>query len=364
MDRIYNSIDFTGIAIGSTQTLAHGLILRGVRVVPDLILLQFPTVFELVSADATNVTIRNTADITGDCVAQVSAIHPTIRLLGGPPDDGSMGQGLTPRPFCPGSPNSGGDGGSSEFDVVVFRPGGVASGNVVTTWAAALSALSALEGTRYLQFDDVNTSPIVIPVGGPYDMTGVIWSTIPDRIVQVSVPEGVTFTKLRAFQDRIAVTFSGTTAPVSDFSSPAPQIDTVSFSDNAQIITSGAGPFFAVSDNAQFNLGTAGAILTGTHEVINIAVNDATMDDTMTARRLLRAETEDRRDTGRSVSSTPRQRASDSATARYPIYPGVCSTHPVPRPPGVFHAGTATAITSARDRSASFEPRPAAYRTA
>lgn len=269
MDKLYGNVAFTGVTIGGTQTLPHGLVLRGTPVIPDLVLLQFPNDFELVTADATSITIRNTTNTTGDCVAQVSAFHPTIRLLGAPPDDGVMSQGLTPRPFCPGSPNSGSSGASS-FDVVVFRPGGGAGENVVATWADALAALAQLEGTRYLQFDDSLVSPIPIPVGGPYDMTGVIWSTVPDRIVQVVVPEGVTFTKLRAFDDRIAVTFTGTAPPVADFASPAPQIDTVSFSGNAQIIATGGGPFFSVGAAAQFNLGTAGAILFGGAAVIDV----------------------------------------------------------------------------------------------
>jgi hypothetical protein len=101
-------------------------------------------------------------------------------------------------------------------------------------------------------------------------MTGVTWASIPDRIVQVQVPEGVTFTKLRAFDDRINVNFTGTTPPVADFASPAPQIDTVTLADGAEIRCSGLGPFFAVGDNAQFLIGDNAALLTGTHEVVDV----------------------------------------------------------------------------------------------
>lgn len=273
IDKLWSTLSFTGIAVGDIQVLPHGLVLRGNPVLPDLILLQFPESFEFVAQTLTTVTIRNTGNPGGDCQALVMAIHPSIRLLGLAPDDGLMTQGMVPRPFVPGSPNSGGGGGGA-FQVVVFRPGGVATENVAVTWADAVALLATLEGTRVLEFDDSLVSPIVIdqPVvpGDPFDMTGVTWSTVPDRIVSVTVPEGVTFTGLRAFAGRLAVTFSGTTPPVADFASPAPQIDTVTMTDGAEFLTSGAGPFFSVGDNAQFLIGAQSGLFGGTNEVIDI----------------------------------------------------------------------------------------------
>ncbi len=112
-DRLFNILNFTGIAIGATQTLAHGLNVGGIGpLVPDLILLQFQGTFELVSATTVNVTIRNTANPTGDCEAWCEVLHPIERSFGAPPDDGSFKQHLVPQPYCPGTPNAGAGGSS------------------------------------------------------------------------------------------------------------------------------------------------------------------------------------------------------------------------------------------------------------
>lgn len=122
LDKLASMVAFTGVAIGNTSTLPHGLVLNGVPVVPDLVLLQHLTTFELVSATDLTLTVRNTAEVGGDCIAYVSAIHPAIRLLGMWPDDGNMTQGMTPRPFCPGTPNTAGGGGGNAqaFDYTVL----------------------------------------------------------------------------------------------------------------------------------------------------------------------------------------------------------------------------------------------------
>jgi hypothetical protein len=269
-DRLYAILTFTAVPISGTATLAHGLILRDTPVTPDLVLLQYPDSFELVSADDTNVTIRNTANSGGSCLAWVDAIHPAIRLLGLQPDDGTMLEGLVPRPYAPGSPNSGGAAVTGSY-VVVFQPGGVATENVVTSWADVMTRLALLKGTRVLQFDDSFTSPIVIPVGGPYDMTGVTWSPIPDRISQVEVPEGVTFTHLRDFDGRIHVTFTGTTAPVADFGQGPPQLDTLTLDHAAEIRSTGAGPFFSIGGDTVVRLGDEAELLFSTHAVLDIS---------------------------------------------------------------------------------------------
>lgn len=119
LDKLAGMLSFTNVAIGDTATLPHGLILNGVSVVPDLILLQYQDTFELAGANAQTITLRNTADTGENCLAYVSAIHPAIRLLGIPPDDGNMALGMVPRPFCPGTPNTGGGGNAQAFDYTV-----------------------------------------------------------------------------------------------------------------------------------------------------------------------------------------------------------------------------------------------------
>lgn len=267
-DKLNTILHFTGV--GGTATLPHGLILAQVPIKPDLVFLQFQDSFELVSATTTDLTIRNTANPTGDCDAYVYAIHPAIRLLGLQPDDGLMTQGMTPRPFCPGSPNGPAGAGGPTY-VVVFRPGGVAAENVVTAWPDALARLALLQGTRVLEFDDSIVSPIVIPVPaapGAYDMTSVIWASIPDRTVEVHVPEGVTFTHLRAFEGTLNVTFTGATPPVADFGPPL--FDAVTMNDGATVRSTGTGAFFSATANAVFILGDNSLLLTGTHPVLDI----------------------------------------------------------------------------------------------
>lgn len=106
-DRLYNILNFTGLAIGGTATLPHLLNIATTPVKPDRVDLQFPSSFELVSADTLVVTIRNISNGTGNCLAWIDAIHPAIRLLGGPPDDGNMVQSMVPRPFSQGPDSPG-----------------------------------------------------------------------------------------------------------------------------------------------------------------------------------------------------------------------------------------------------------------
>lgn len=267
-DTLYSIINFSGIAIGATQTLNHNLVCNGRPLVPDRVDLQFPSSFEFVSATATQLTIRNTSNTGGACQAWCHAIHPVERSFGLNPDDGTFNQHMTPQPFCPGSPN--GSGGGSAFSTIVYRPGGTASQNVFTTWATVLTALASLQGTRILQFDDSVTTPIVIPAGA-YDMTGVTWSTVPDRIVAVQIPEGVTFTKLRSFADRIHVQFTGATPPIADFGQTAPQLDTVTISNGAQLSSSGTGTLFDVGAAAQFLVGNQAGFFFVSHAVLNVS---------------------------------------------------------------------------------------------
>lgn len=273
-DRLYNILNFTGIAIGSTQTLPHGLVCNGRHLVPDLVMLAFQNAFEFVSADTTSLTIRNTSSSSGSCQAWCQVIHPIERSFGAGPDDGSFDVHLTPQPFVPGSPNGGGGGGSGPFDVVVFRPGGTAGQNVFTTWTDVMTALSSLQGQRILQFDDSDTSPIVIPTpstpGTPYPMDGVIWASSPDRIAQVQISEGVSFTKLRTFTNRVQVTFTGATPPLADFGLTNPQLDLVTIDNGASVKSTGSGAMFSVGGTTQFNIGAQASILTGSHAVVNV----------------------------------------------------------------------------------------------
>lgn len=66
----------------------------------------------------------------------------------------------------------GGGGGSSLFiaDGIIFRPGGVAGGNVFTTWASAFAALQSVQGATTLYVDSSIAAANVPP--GTYDGFG------------------------------------------------------------------------------------------------------------------------------------------------------------------------------------------------
>jgi hypothetical protein len=152
--------------------------------------------------------------------------------------------------------------------VVVFRPGGVAEQNVATTWAGALAILALSQGARVLAFDDSITSPIPIPAGGPYPMTGVAWvGAGSGGAAAISIPEGVTFTGLRTFEN-ILVLFSGTTPPVSDFSGT----DSVVLSNGANLNATASGPLFRVSAGVvTFRIGARSEI-SNAQPVIHVAL--------------------------------------------------------------------------------------------
>jgi hypothetical protein len=176
------------------------------------------------------------------------------------------GDGSHERPL---HANAGLAGGGAS---IVFRPGGVATENVVTTWIEVLDALALAQGARTVQFDDSIVSPIQIPASTTaYPMLGVTWESYPGRSAQILVPEGVSFTELRHFVG-VRVTFSGTTPPVSDFGSSGSPVDPVVIELGASVTTSGAGPFFRFSAAGTIRLGEVGSITTGTTPVVDVAV--------------------------------------------------------------------------------------------
>ena len=50
------------------------------------------------------------------------------------------------------------------MSVFVYRPGGIAGGNVFTNWQPLMAALSGVEGRKILEFDDSLTQ-CEIPAG-------------------------------------------------------------------------------------------------------------------------------------------------------------------------------------------------------
>jgi hypothetical protein len=91
---------------------------------------------------------------------------------------------------------------------LVYQPGGTEAGPVIfsdwDTLNIQLALIKSVWGNAQIDlvFDASITSPIPIPVGGPYDMANVTWVGAGNAPVTVNIPEGVTFTDLRNFDGR------------------------------------------------------------------------------------------------------------------------------------------------------------------
>ncbi len=236
-----NVIQFTGLVVGVPQSLPHGINLDGRALTP-----QFTTPSEGpfdVSVDNTNVTVERTASSPdGDVDVYVEYFYSPESVF--PPPEGTFPAGI-PFILSPG-------GGAppvtlpSPTIAFVFSPGnpGPLNDNVYDTWSTLVTDLATVEGAKIVQFDDSFTSPVVIPVGGPYDMIDAEWMAANNRRVQVDIPEGVSFTNLRAIGNLLDIEWNGTTPAVTDMVDG----DVFTFRDNCTLMGVGSGgPFIESS---------------------------------------------------------------------------------------------------------------------
>lgn len=88
----------------------------------------------------------------------------------------------------------GGGGGGSQT-TFVYRPGGVAGGNVYTSWAALYAALNAVDGPCVVQLD--NSAGAVLIPAGTYDLLDVKLIGLGGKLLtQANLAEGVIFQNL------------------------------------------------------------------------------------------------------------------------------------------------------------------------
>jgi len=148
---------------------------------------------------------------------------------------------------------SGGAGAGAASNAFIYQPGGGGIGpSVFGDWATLMLALDAARtagglppgGKFQILFDNSITSPAVIPAG-TYDMTNVEWRGTGGAtfFVSVSIPEGAIFTGLREIRHFLAIDFTGTTPPVSDFSN----FESFFIEDEVKLSCSGAGPFCRIT---------------------------------------------------------------------------------------------------------------------
>lgn len=125
----------------------------------------------------------------------------------------------------------------------VFRPGGVATKNVYTSWSTLVAALATVQGPKRIEFDD-SLGAIQIPAGGPYDMTDVEWTGAEGLYggarPYVQILDGASFTNLRTFRHNLRVGNSCVAvAPITDVG----DTDRIRIVDNVDLfINFGCGP--------------------------------------------------------------------------------------------------------------------------
>jgi hypothetical protein len=98
MDTLKSIVAFTNVAGGASATLPHSLSIYGTPYTPDRVT-PSSTIFEIVGATTTTVTVRNTGQATASCNVLCEIWHPIDRQFGALPDDGWLPQHLTPQPF-------------------------------------------------------------------------------------------------------------------------------------------------------------------------------------------------------------------------------------------------------------------------
>ena len=156
----------------------------------------------------------------------------------------------------------------------VFQPGGVAAGNVYTTWAALYAALPAAStnGTRpftVIRVDDSFGSPATIP-SGAYNLDGVTFEGVTNFNTaaggaQLNVAVGVTIAQgctLR-FRGALQVEYLGTTACISQ--AAAAGETNVFVSEGCIFEATSTGPFLHVTGGFGFVYGLDCQLGDGTH---------------------------------------------------------------------------------------------------
>jgi len=111
-------VAFTAVGAGVTAVLPHTVNLNGTAVVPD-VLARDNTAFEIISATAAAITVRNNGTSAAGCNVWLWQQHTFERDFGG-----SGTTALVPRPFIIGGAASGSGGGMSA-DVFSYTVTGV-----------------------------------------------------------------------------------------------------------------------------------------------------------------------------------------------------------------------------------------------
>lgn len=128
---------------------------------------------------------------------------------------------------------------------LVFQPGGVAAGNVYTSFALLYADLITTKGQRVLEFD--NTFAACVVPAGTYNMDDVEWVGKKPGFgaVTVTIANGVTITGLRKFRSLSVTTANGASSPFTDYTTAVQQ--RIQATQTAFAVGSGSSPLFVIS---------------------------------------------------------------------------------------------------------------------
>lgn len=150
----------------------------------------------------------------------------------------------------------------------ILRPGGVAGGNVYTSWPSLYAALTRVAGPKWIEIDDSIVSPAVVPAGA-YALDQVrISGKGPASGLELAA--GVTFTATTLTIENLLVT-SNVTGPVWTYTSAT--IGALYLTAAAVACNNAASPFLLVSGAGAevVAIGFEASIGDGTHEVLGSA---------------------------------------------------------------------------------------------
>jgi len=156
-------------------------------------------------------------------------------------------------------------------DTLVYRPGGVASGNVYTTWASLMSTYVSSEGPITIEIDDSIVSPAVMPAGAYTIRPDTTFRGLrrPGLLTYLQLADGVTLSALPHVTDRLRIT-SLSSAPVLTTSAGSLLI---LLSRGGGLSTAGTSPFIEhahATNQVVIDMVEGGQIATGTQSVLSI----------------------------------------------------------------------------------------------
>jgi hypothetical protein len=152
----------------------------------------------------------------------------------------------------------------SATSVFVFRPGGVAAGNVYTSWATMLAAVALVAGPKWISFD-TSLAPCTVPAGTWNVDQCTIAGIIPGSTLTFLNGAHLTFLQV-TFGGGCIFTNTGATA-VATLTSPLVIVNVT----DASLSASGAGHFFDLTAGFLEVVLIAGAFLAAGSPVLGVA---------------------------------------------------------------------------------------------